>query len=98
MNKTIALLTLCACATSSTLAVDLVGGTTYNSRTEFIPAHKANANLVAPDGTATGSTLYYIGKGTTVSSITTQEGYKYNIANSIILDTATAGSFLLIQQ
>ena len=97
MNKTIALLTLCACATSSALAVDLVGGTAYNSRTEFIPADRANANLVAPEGAAEGTTLYYIGRGTTVSSITTQEGYKYNIANGIILDTATAGSTVGIQ-
>ena len=97
MNKTITLLTLCACATSSALAVDIVGAMGSGTRTPLTPANKANANLVAPSGTATGSTLYYIGKNTTVSSITTQEGYKYNVASGIILDTATAGLAVGIQ-
>ena len=101
MKKKLSFLTIiCTLATASAFAAatDLVGSS-LSTRKPFTDAGTTglDLNLVPPENTATGTTLYYIGTAVNVSKITTTEGYKYNIANGFTLDTNTAGSAVGIQ-
>ncbi|MBE6412754.1 MAG: hypothetical protein E7036_09435 [Opitutales bacterium] len=102
MKKKLSFLTIiCTLATASAFATatDLVGSPSVSPRKPFTDAGTTglDLNLVPPENTATGTTLYYIGTAVNVSKITTTEGYKYNIANGFTLDTNTAGSAVGIQ-
>lgn len=102
MKKKLSFLTIiCTLATASAFAAatDLVGSPSVSTRKPFTDAGTTglDLNLVPPENTATGTTLYYIGTAVNVSKITTTEGYKYNIANGFTLDTNTAGSAVGIQ-
>ncbi len=102
MKKKLSFLTIiCTLATASAFATatDLVGSPSVSTRKPFTDAGTTglDLNLVPPENTATGTTLYYIGTAVNVSKITTTEGYVYNIANGFTLDTNTAGSAVGIQ-
>ena len=98
MKKKLSFLTvICTLATASAFATDLVGSANTSGRTSFASAGSSDITLLPYEGATTGSTSYFIGKTANVSSITTVEGYKYNIANGFTLDTKKAESAVGIQ-
>ena len=96
-KEIIVLTVICTLATASAFATDLVGSANTSGRTSFASAGSSDITLLPYEGATTGSTSYFIGGTVNVSSITTVEGYKYNIANGFTLDTKKAESAVGIQ-